>query len=77
MDHASTYRIARGDDGALQVVQTYPDEREAVFNGFHDEAAIEIWLRGRLGLGDTADLAKWLVKGPRKAWARAPHPAQK
>jgi hypothetical protein len=64
MDHASTYRIARGEDGGLQMVQTYPDGHESVFTGFRSEAAAEMWLHGRLGLDEGADLGKWLVKEP-------------
>jgi hypothetical protein len=64
MDHASTYRIARGEDGGLQVIQTFPNGHEAVFRGLQNEAAAETWLRGRLGVDDTADLAKWLLREP-------------
>jgi hypothetical protein len=64
MDHASTYRLGRGDDGGLHMVQTFPDKHTAVFRGFHDEAAAERWLRGRLQLNEEADLGKWLLKAP-------------
>ena len=64
MDHASTYRIARGADGGLQMVQTCLDGHEAVFSGFHNQAAAETWLRGHLDFDDTADLANGLLKAP-------------
>ncbi len=60
MDHASTYRIVPGREGGLEVVQTYPGGRKAIFTAFQSKETAMRWLRGRLMLPEGAALGQWL-----------------